>query len=79
MNDGVIVRYMRDHGTVYVLSHDEIDYLQTTGSPPASSTTWCRPAGVMVLGPYPPPPPGPGYYPPPPVSIGIGVGGGRWR
>lgn len=71
VNDGIIIRYIRDHGTVYVLSPGEIDYLQHNQVSPSV-------VDYMVQtgrGGYPG---GPGYYAPPPVSIGIGVGGGYW-
>ena len=76
VNDGVVLRYMRDHDTVYVLSHEEIDYLQRNGVSP-SIIDYMVQTGQGAYG-----GPGPGFYPP--VSIGIGVGGGyygggHWR
>jgi hypothetical protein len=71
VNDGIILRYMRDHGTVYVLSPGEIGYLQQNNVSP-SIIDYMVQTGQGVY------PGGPGYYPPPPVSIGIGVGGGYW-
>ena len=74
VNDGIVIRYIRDHGTVYVLSHDDIDYLQHNGVSPSV-------IDFMVQtnpNPYGPPPgPGPLIYPPP-IAIGVGVGGGGW-
>jgi len=74
VNDGIVIRYIRDHGTVYVLSHDDIDYLQHNGVSPSV-------IDFMVQtnpNPYGPPPgPGPVIYPPP-IAIGGGVGGGGW-
>ena len=75
VNDGVIIRYIRDHGTVYMLSHEDIDYLQKNGVSP-SVLDYLIQTGPGPYGPGPGPFYGP---PPPPVSIGIGVGGGYWR
>ena len=76
VNDGIVIRYIRDHGTIYVLSHDDIDYLQHNGVSPSV-------IDFMVQtnpNPYGPPPgPGPVIYPPP-IAIGVGVGGwGHWH
>ncbi len=72
VNDGIVIRYIRDHHTVYVLSPGETDYLQKNGVSP-SVIDFMVQTGQGG---------GPGYFGPygPPVSIGIGVGGGgRWR
>jgi len=80
VSDGVIVRYIRDHGTVYVLSSSEIDRLHKAGVSP-SVIDYMIHTGYGG-GPYPY---GPGpypYYPYPPVSVGVGFGfggGGRWH
>ena len=77
VNDGIVIRYIRDHGTVYVLSHDDTDYLAKNGVSPSV-------IDFMVQtnpNPYGPPPPGPVIYPPP-IAIGVGVGGwggGHWH
>jgi hypothetical protein len=78
VNDGIIVRYIRDHGTVYVLSPDEINYLRNNHVSPSVIDFMVQTGGGAY--PYGPGPygPGPVIYPPP-VSIGIGFGGGRWR
>jgi len=71
VNDGIVIRYIRDHGTVYVLSPGETDYLQKNGVSPSVIDYMVQTGrgggpGPVFLG--------------PPVSIGIGVGGGgRWR
>ena len=81
VNDGVIVRYIRDHGTVYVLSPDELNYLHGNGVSPSVIDFMVQTGGG---GPYPYGPgsygPGP-YVVPPPIGIGIGIGGGggHWR
>jgi hypothetical protein len=80
VSDGVIVRYIRDHGTIYVLSSSEIDRLHKAGVSP-SVIDFMIHTGYNG-GPYPY---GPGpypYYPYPPVSVGVGFGfggGGRWH
>lgn len=78
VNDGIIIRYIRDHHTIYVLSPDDTGYLQKNGVSP-SVVDYMVQTGQG--GPYPP---GPGVYPygppPPPIAIGIGVGGGgHWH
>jgi hypothetical protein len=71
VNDGVIIRYIRDHGTVYMLSHGEIDYLQQNGVSPSVIDFMVQ---TSQMTPYPGP-----FYPPPPPPISIGVGVGGWR
>jgi hypothetical protein len=77
VSDGVIVRYIRDHGTVYYLSPPDIDHLHQAGVSP-SLIDYMAQSGYP--GPYPyGPGPGPYFYPPP-VAIGIGIGGGgHWH
>lgn len=73
VSDGVIVRYIRDHGTVYVLSGQDFDRLHQANVSPSV-------VDFMVHTGYPggPYPYGPGPYVYPPVSVGVGVGfGGR--
>jgi hypothetical protein len=76
VSDGVIVRYIRDQGTVYALNGQDIDRLHQGGVSPSV-------IDFMVHTGYPPPygPYGPGpYFYPPPVAIGIGFGGGgHWH
>jgi hypothetical protein len=71
VNDGIIVRYIRDHGTVYPLSPDDLNYLHSNGVSPSVIDFMAQTAG-------------PGGYPygpgpvilPPPIAIGFGFGGG---
>ena len=77
VNDGIVIRYIRDHGTVYILSPDEIGYLQKNGVSP-SVLDYMVQTGAGYPGPGGP---GPVIYPPP-IAIGIGFGGGyyhHWR
>ncbi len=74
VSDGVIVRYLRDHGTVYALNSQDYDQLHQAGVSPSVVDYMARSGGYP--GPYGP---GPVIYPPP-VAIGIGFGGGgHWR
>jgi hypothetical protein len=76
VSDGVIVRYIRDHGTVYYLSPPDTDHLHQAGVSPSVIDFMARTA---YGGPYPyGPGPGPYFYPPP-VAVGIGIGGGHWH
>ena len=80
VNDGVIIRYIRDHDTIYVLSRDEIQYLQHNGVSPSVIDYMVqtgRNAGPYPYGPGPYPYGGPFFYGPP-ISVGIGFGG-RFR
>jgi len=73
VNDGVIIRYIRDHGTVYGLSPDDMNHLQHEGVSPSVVDYMAR---TGYPGPYPyGPGPGPYFYPPP-IAVGIGFGGG---
>ena len=77
VSDGVIVRYIRDHGTVYVLSGYDMDRLHKEGVSPSVIDFMAQTGNPGW--PYGP---GPGPYPYvyPPVSVGIGIGGGgHWR
>ncbi len=74
VNDGIVIRYIRDHGTRYYLSPGEIQYLQNNGVSP-SVIDYMVQTGQGY--------PGPTLFGAP-VSIGIGVGGGyygggHWR
>ena len=75
VSDGVIVRYIRDHGTVYALNGEDFDHLHQAGVSPSVIDFMAQTAG------YPPYGPGPGpYFYPPPIAVGIGFGGGgHWR
>ncbi len=77
VNDGIIVRYIRDHQTVYPLSPDDVNYLASNGVSPSVIDFMRQTAGP---GPYPYGPPGGPVIIPPPIAIGIGIGGGghRW-
>jgi hypothetical protein len=72
VNDGIIIRYIRDHHTVYYLSSQDLDYLHHSPVSPsvvdymAQTSQGPGPGGVLI---YPPPPPI--------IGIGIGVGGRR--
>jgi hypothetical protein len=75
VSDGVIVRYIRDHGTVYYLSPPDMDHLRQAGVSPSVIDYMARTA---YGAPYPyGPGPGPYFYPPP-IAIGVGFGG-HWR
>jgi hypothetical protein len=81
VNDGIIIRYIRDHGTVYYLRPPDFDYLRKNGVDQSviDFMTSTAPYGGGP-GPYGP---GPGPYGPVvPIGIGIGIGGGgyhHWR
>src|ERR1700761_7386932 len=66
VSDGVIVRYIRDQGTVYALTGEDMDALHQAGVSPSV-------IDYMARSGYPPygPPPGP-YVVPPPVAVGVG-------
>jgi len=78
VSDGVIIRYIRDHGTIYVLTGADFDRLHKAG---VSESVADYLAQTGNPGPYGPGPYGPGpYFYPPPVAVGIGFGGGgRWH
>jgi len=66
VNDGVVIRYIRDHDTIYYLSPPDVEFLQKYGVSQSVID--------YMLGTVPPPSPG-GYYPaPPPIGIGIMFG-----
>src|ERR1700733_16332198 len=58
VSDGVIVRYIRDHGTVYALSPEDMDHLRHSGVSPSVVDFMAR---TGYPGPYPYGP-GPGPY-----------------
>lgn len=80
VSDGVITRYIRDQGTVYVLSSGDFDRLHHGGVSPSvidfmAHTGYPAPYPYGPYGPY-----GPYPYPPVAVGVGFGFGGGHcWR
>jgi hypothetical protein len=75
VSDGVIVRYIRDHGTVYALSGQDIDNLHKDGVSPSVIDFMIQTGRSGYYGPGP-------YIYPPVIGIGVGFGGGgggRWR
>src|ERR1700733_5804892 len=67
VNDGVIIRYIRDHGTVYFLHPPDFDYLRHNGVS-QSVIDFMASTASYGPGPYGPGPYGPGpYYGPGPV------------
>jgi hypothetical protein len=86
VNDGVIIRYIRDHDTAYYLSPPDFQYLRKNGVDQSVIDFMAQtaPGYGYGPGPYGPGPYGPGYGPGPivPIGIGIGIGGGgyhHWR
>ncbi len=73
VNDGVVIRYIRDHSTVYYLAPSDVDYLQKNGVSQSVID--------YMLSTAPPPGPGGYYPPPPPIGIGVIIGPGwhHWR
>ena len=72
VSDGVIVRYIRDHGTVYVMTSGDFEQLHQAGVSSSVIDFMAR-SGDPGYYPYGP---GPGpYFYPPPIAIGIGFGG----
>lgn len=73
VSDGIIVRYIRDHSTVYFLGPSDFDQLRSNGVSPSvidymASTAQPYPGG-----------PGPVWYGPP-IFVGVGFhGGGHWH
>ena len=76
VSDAVIVRYIRDHGTVYALNGEDFDHLQKAGVSPSVIDYMARTGYPGPYGPYGPGA-GPFFYPPP-LSIGLGFGG-HWH
>jgi hypothetical protein len=72
VNDGIIVRYIRDHNTVYQLGPQDLDYLHNNGVSPSVIDFMAQTGGP---GPYP----GGPVIIPPPIGIGIGIGGGGYH
>jgi hypothetical protein len=86
VNDGVILRYIRDQGTVYYLHREDFRYLHDNGVSQSvvdymasTSPNYWGPGPYPFYGPYGGPGAyyGPGPYGPViPIGIGIGIGGG---
>ncbi len=70
VNDGIVIRYIRDHHTVYPLSPDDLNYLHGNGVSPSVVDYMAQTAGPGTYGPGGP------VIVPPPIGIGIGIGGG---
>ena len=75
VNDGVIIRYIRDHGTTYYLRPPDLEYLHNNGVSQSVIDFMQQTAPGYPYG------PGPGYGPGPvvPIGIGIGIGGGGYH
>ena len=71
VSDAVIVRYIRDQGTVYSLSPQDMDGLSHAGVSPSVIDFMAR-TGYPGPGSYGP------YVYPPPIAVGIGFGG-HWH
>ena len=84
VSDAVVIRYIRDQGTVYALNSSDFKRLHDAGVAPSVVDYMAR-TGYLDGGyPYDPagyPYYGPGPYPYPPIAIGLGFGfgGGHWR
>ena len=76
VSDGIIIRYIRDQGSVYALTSSDFKRMHDAGVSPSVVDY------MVQTNPNPyggPPPPGPVIYPPP-IAIGVGVGGwGHWH
>jgi hypothetical protein len=67
VNDGIMIRYIRDQHTIYYLSPPDFDYLKKSGVSPSVIDYMAQTA------PPGPPPGGPGPYPVPVPVVGVGV------
>jgi len=77
VSDAIIIRYIRDQGTVYMLNSSDFERMHKAGVSPSVVDYMARTGydGPYPYGPYPYYP-----YPYPPVAIGLGFGfGGHWR
>jgi hypothetical protein len=86
VSDGIVIRYIRDQGTIYALNSSDFDRLKHAGVS-ASVIDFMAQTGYpgYPYGPYPygpgpygPYPYGP-YWGPPVVGIGFGFGGGGYH
>ncbi|HEX4141466.1 MAG TPA: hypothetical protein VHY09_14045 [Candidatus Methylacidiphilales bacterium] len=75
VNEGIIIRYIRDQGTIYTISSTDYDRLKHAGVS-SSVIDFMAQTGYpgYPYGPYPYGPYGPYYGPP--VVVGVGFGGG---
>jgi hypothetical protein len=66
VNDGIIIRYIRDQDTTYIIGRRDIQYMQNNGVSQSviDFMVQTNQGGGPFFG--------------PPISVGIGVGGG-WR
>jgi len=71
VNDGIIVRYIRDHSSVYYLGSSDVGYLHSEGVSPSVIDYMLQTA--QNYGPYPGPPGS--YWYGPPIFVGIGFHG----
>jgi hypothetical protein len=72
VSDGVIVRYIRDHNTIYYLGDSDVKYLRNQGVSPSVIDFMMQTAAN-----YPYPGLGPYWYGPP-IFVGVGFHG-RWH
>ena len=80
VSDGIVIRYVRDQGTVYALNSSDFQRLHNANVSPSVVDYLAHTGYPGPYGPYGPYPYGP--YPYPPVAIGLGFGfggGGHWR
>jgi hypothetical protein len=84
VSDGIIIRYIRDQGTIYVLTSNDFDRMKKAGVSSSVVDYMAQTAaGGYPYGPYGPYPygyPYGPYYGPyygPPVAVGIGFGWGH--
>jgi hypothetical protein len=85
VSDGIIIRYIRDEGSVYALTSSDFDRLKHAGVSPsvidfmAQTGYQGSPYGPYPYGPYPYYGGYPYWYGPP-IGVGIGFGWGHhWR
>ncbi len=69
MNDGVIIRYIRDHNAVYYLESSDVERLHNQGVSQSVIDYMLQTA--RNYGPYPYPDP---YWYGPPIFVGAGFG-----
>jgi hypothetical protein len=73
VSDGVVVRYIRDHDTVYYLNAQDFSRLHDAGVSNSVVDFMAHTASYGGGGPFP------GYpYPPIAIGVGVGFGGHHW-